>query len=427
MADSSQTAPLTDTSQPQLGFDPKRLKQQLRVAERRKTIRAISLVGPLLLFVLVFFLFPIGSLLERSIHSPEFVTIFPQSASILNKTEDLADLDEAAFYGALFTELQTAAKERTFGPVGRRLNQDVPGFISLFKKTARKIKKEKDIPADVKAWFVSKNEKWAEPTYLHAMKRASSAWTDFYMLTALDLQRTDGGEIAAVDEGKALFVDILIRTMEISLGVTVICVLLGYPVSWVLAHASPNVRNILLIGVLFPFWTSLLVRTAAWIIVLQKEGPINSALEILGLIDEPLQLVFNRFGVYVALTHILLPFLVLPLYSVMKAIPNDYMRAAKSLGAKPWVAFFRVYLPQSLPGLSAGAILVFILSIGYYITPALVGGPKDQMISYFIAFYTNNTINWGLASALAFILLVVTLVFYALYQRVTGGKAGMGV
>ena len=196
------------------------------------------------------------------------------------------------------------------------------------------------------------------------------------MLTALDLQRSDSGNITAVDEQKALFVDILIRTMEISFGVTLICVILGYPVAWVLAHASDNVRNVLLIGVLFPFWTSLLVRTAAWIIVLQKEGPINSMLQTLRIIDEPLQLVFNRFGVYVALTHILLPFLVLPLYSVMKAIPNDYMRAAKSLGAKPWVAFLRVYFPQSLPGLSAGAILVFILSIGYYITPALVGDRK---------------------------------------------------
>ncbi|MCV6574734.1 MAG: ABC transporter permease [Cohaesibacter sp.] len=427
MAASSQTAPLTDSSQPHLGFDPKKLKAQLRTAERRKTLRALALVAPLFLFVLVFFLFPIGSLLERSVNSPEFVTIFPQSAAILNKSDNLKTLDEQAFYDALFEELQIAAKERSFGPVGRRLNQDVTGFISLFKKTARKIKKEKQRPADAKAWFLSQNENWGNPTYLHAMKRASSAWTDFYMLTALDLQRSDGGSIIAVEDEKALFVDILIRTMEISLGVTLICVILGYPVAWVLAHASDTVRNILLIGVLFPFWTSLLVRTAAWIIVLQKEGPINSMLQSLHIIDEPLQLVFNRFGVYVALTHILLPFLVLPLYSVMKAIPNDYMRAAKSLGAKPWVAFIRVYLPQSLPGLSAGAILVFILSIGYYITPALVGGPKDQMISYFIAFYTNNTINWGLASALAFILLVVTLVFYALYQRVTGGKAGMGV
>jgi putative spermidine/putrescine transport system permease protein len=427
MAASSQTAPLTDDSQPQLGFDPKKLKAQLRVAERRKTMRALTLVAPLFLFVLVFFLFPIGSLLERSVNSPEFVTIFPQSATFLEQSDNLENLDEKAFYTALFTEFRTSAKERTFGPVGRRLNQDVPGFISLFKKTARKIKKEKEIPKDPKAWFVEKHENWANPTYLHAMKRASSAWTDFYMLTALDLQRNDAGNIQAVDEQKALFVDILIRTMEISFGVTIICVILGYPVAWVLAHASDNVRNVLLIGVLFPFWTSLLVRTAAWIIVLQKEGPINSLLQTLQIIDEPLQLVFNRFGVYVALTHILLPFLVLPLYSVMKAIPNDYMRAAKSLGAKPWVAFLRVYFPQSLPGLSAGAILVFILSIGYYITPALVGGPKDQMISYFIAFYTNNTINWGLASALAFILLVVTLVFYALYQRVTGGKAGMGV
>ena len=178
---------------------------------------------------------------------------------------------------------------------------------------------------------------------------------------------------------------------------TLICCVLGYPLAWALVHAEP-LRGAMLLGVLFPFWTSLLVRTAAWMIVLQKEGPINSLLRWLGLIDAPLALVFNRFGVYVALTHVLLPFLVLPLYSVMTTIPRDHMRAAKSLGARPAFAFLSVYLPQTLPGLSAGAILVFIMCIGYYITPALVGGPKDQMISYFIAFYTNNTINWGLAA-----------------------------
>ena len=165
-----------------------------------------------------------------------------------------------------------------------------------------------------------------------------------------------------------------------------------------------------MILVLLPFWTSLLVRTGAWVVLLQREGPVNGLLQALGLTDEPLQLVYNRFGVYVAMTHILLPFMVLPLYSVMRGIPPEYMRAAASLGARPLRAFLRVYLPQTVPGIGAGCLLVFILAIGYYITPALVGGANDQMVSYFVAFFTNQTVNWGMAAALGAVLLIATLV-----------------
>ena len=171
---------------------------------------------------------------------------------------------------------------------------------------------------------------------------------------------------------------------------------------------------------LLPFWTSLLVRTGAWVVLLQREGVVNDVLIALGLISEPLQLVYNRFGVYVAMTHILLPFMVLPLYSVMRGIPPQYMRAAASLGARPLRAFLRVYLPQTVPGIGAGCLLVFILAIGYYITPALIGGINDQMVSYFVAFFTNQTVNWGMASALGTVLLIVTLLLFALYARLVG-------
>lgn len=407
-------------------LNTKTLKAQLKAANRRRTWRAVGLVAPLFLFVAIFFISPIAGLLGQAVHSPEFVETFPRSAKLLKTADSLEALDEG-FYKPFFEELQAAQKARTLGSVARRLNQDRSGMLGLFKKTGRKAKRLKAMPDNYRDWFASIDKRWLSPETLGTMRNAATTYTDFYMLTALDMKRNAAGDVEAVEEGQALFIDVMLRTMEISFGVTIFCILLGYPLAWVIAHAGTKVRNVLLIGVLFPFWTSLLVRTAAWIIVLQKEGPINKMLINLNLINEPLQLVFNRFGVYVALTHILLPFLVLPLYSVMKSIPRDYMRAAKSLGAKPIPAFFLVYFPQTLPGLGAGAILVFILSVGYYITPALVGGPKDQMISYFIAFYTNNTINWGLASALAFNLLVVTLVLYALYQRITGGgKVGMG-
>jgi len=172
--------------------------------------------------------------------------------------------------------------------------------------------------------------------------------------------------------------------------------------------------------VLLPFWTSLLVRTTAWVVLLQNQGIVNEVLIWLGIVQAPVQLIYNRIGVYVAMTHVLLPFMILPLYSVMRGISPNYVRAAKSLGAPPTTAFLRIYVPQCLPGIGAGCLLVFILALGYYITPALVGGAGDQMIAYFIAFYTTSTINWGLASALGAVLLAATLMLCALYNRLVG-------
>jgi putative spermidine/putrescine transport system permease protein len=168
--------------------------------------------------------------------------------------------------------------------------------------------------------------------------------------------------------------------------------------------------------VLLPFWTSLLVRTTAWVVLLQNKGIVNDSLIALGVLQEPTQLIYNRIGVCVAMTHVLLPFMILPLYSVMRGISPSFVRAARSLGSPPTTAFLRVYLPQCLPGIGAGCLLVFVLALGYYITPALVGGAGDQMIAYFIAFYTTSTINWGLASALGVVLLVATLVLCATYN-----------
>lgn len=399
------------------------LKRELVRADGRKKRAAFLLVLPLLLVVIVFFAFPILGLLSGAVYSPTYAENFPHSTAQLKQGREF----DEPFYEALYKDIRAAEEARNTGRVGRRLNQDSPGFSTMLKKTGRASRRETPEPGSFRVWFAEQDPRWIDPEFQAAIARTAPKYTDFFVLKSLDLTRDVDGTINRVAPNQALFVDVMFRTFGISIAVTLICCLLGYPLAWSLVHASPKWRNIMFLGVMFPFWTSLLVRTAAWVIVLQKEGPINSALQGLGVIDTPLTLVFNRFGVLVAFTHILLPFLVLPLYSVMKTIPKDYMRAAKSLGARPVFAFLTVYFPQTLPGLSAGAILVFIMSIGYYITPALVGGPQDQMISYFIAFYTNNTINWGLASALALNLLIVTLVLYALYQKVTGnGRVSIG-
>lgn len=401
------------------------LVRDLRKSQRRQRLTALALVLPLLLTVFVFFAMPIAALLSGAVRSPEVADTYPQSAAHLVET---GDFDEG-FYAALFTDLVTAYEAQSGGAAARRLNQDVAGFTTMISKTTRAaLRKPPAEGMTHRDWFAEQDPRWIEPQFQGAIRRAIPRTTDFFLLRSLDLERDDTGAIVSSPENERIFVTVLLRTFTISLTVTVLCCVLGYPLAWSIAHARPRAQRLLLLGVLFPFWTSLLVRSAAWIIVLQREGPINKFLIGIGLIAEPLTLVFNRFGVVVALTHVLLPFMVLPLYSVMTSISPSYMRAAKSLGARPLYAFVSVYLPQTLPGFSAGAILVFIMAIGYYITPALVGGPNDQMISYFIAFYTNNTINWGLASALALNLLIVTLVLYALYQRIVGnGRIQAGV
>jgi putative spermidine/putrescine transport system permease protein len=208
----------------------------------------------------------------------------------------------------------------------------------------------------------------------------------------------------------------------LSVAITALTLLLGYPVAYLLATTRPSTANLLMILVLLPFWTSLLVRTSAWIVLLQQNGVVNDLLVYTGVIDanNRLQMIFNQTGVLIAMTHILLPFMILPLYSVMKTIPPSYVRAAKSLGASNWTAFWRVYFPQSMPGVGAGAILVFILAIGYYITPELVGGSSGVFISNRIAFHISNSLNWGLAAALATILLAAVMLLYWLYDRLVG-------
>jgi putative spermidine/putrescine transport system permease protein len=284
--------------------------------------------------------------------------------------------------------------------------------------TARKLPDEPD--GTWRDRLIGLDPAWGETATWAAIQRAAAPLTPLYLLAAVDRQFDAAGQIVRAPPEQAIYVSIFLRTFWIGFVVTALCLLLGYPLAYKLATLPIRVSNLLLILVLLPFWTSLLVRTAAWVVLLQREGPINDALQALRLTEQPLQLVYNRFGVYVAMTHILLPFMVLPLYSVMRGIPPQYMRAAASLGAKPLRAFVRVYLPQTVPGIGAGCLLVFILAIGYYITPALVGGVNDQMVSYFVAFYTNQTVNWGMASALGAVLLIATLLLFALYARLVG-------
>nr|WP_233495480.1 ABC transporter permease [Rhodosalinus halophilus] len=276
-------------------------------------------------------------------------------------------------------------------------------------------------PVDFRAAFLNSDEDWADIDNWRTIQTYSPPYTTGYFLNAVDMQKTPEGP-ALRDADERIYGLLFQRTMFMSLVITFSCILLGYPVAWILANLPMRQANLLLILVLLPFWTSLLVRTSAWKVMLQQQGVINDVLVWLGLVADESRLIMinNQFGTIVAMTHILLPFMILPLYSVMQTIPPSYLRAAKSLGATNWTAFWRVYFPQTVPGIGAGSILVFILAIGYYITPEIVGGTTGTFISNRIAYHISSSLNWGLAAALGTILLVVVLVLYWAYDKIVG-------
>ena len=274
---------------------------------------------------------------------------------------------------------------------------------------------------DFRAAFIEENDGWGDTENWQTIKIYSPDYTTGYFLNAIDMEKGLEG-VNARPESQQLYIKLFIRTMIMSLIITGSCILLGYPVAWLLANLPVRSANVLMILVLLPFWTSLLVRTSAWKVLLQQQGVINEILVWLGFVDDANRLILmnNSTGTIIAMTHILLPFMILPLYSVMKTIPPSYLRAAKSLGATNWTAFWRVYFPQSVPGIGAGCILVFILAIGYYITPEIVGGTDGVFISNRIAYHISSSLNWGLAAALGSILLALVLALYWLYDRIVG-------
>ncbi|MCL6415131.1 ABC transporter permease [Aestuariirhabdus sp. Z084] len=399
-------------------IDPQ-LKLRLRKAERFLKVRALLLVVPLVVFVLFTFVLPLTEMLYRSIHNPILVDNLPEVAALM-RDWDQQQLPGDDIFTAVGKGLVVAREQKTIGRIANRLNSEHAGMRSLLTKSARKLRKYKG--DDYKDYMLSLDKRWGEAETWGAFKVLSSEYTLTHYLAAFDMQYNAQGEIVSQPEERQIYVDMLLKTLKLSLLVTLFCVLLGYPLAYYLSILPPGKSNLLMILVLLPFWTSLLVRTSSWIVMLQGQGVVNSTLISLGILSEPLDMMYNQIGTVVAMTHILLPFMILPTYSVMKSISPVYMRAARSLGATPANAFFKVYFPQTIPGLSAGAILVFILSIGYYITPALVGGRTGQMISNLIAYHMQTSLNWGLGAALAGSLLAVVLVLYWIYNRLVGSS-----
>jgi putative spermidine/putrescine transport system permease protein len=402
------------------------LAAQLGRAERRKKLRALTLTLPLLAFLVVFFLVPLASLLIRAVENPEVADALPRTGQALAGWDRKSE-PPAAAYAALLDDFTAFEETAEAGALARRLNSEVAGARSLVMGTYRALPLGENLsPEQAREKLLEHDERWAELPYWQTIAKNSSRWTPDYLLASIDLKRDAQGNVVKVGPNAAAFSDILVRTFKISAIVTLSALLLGYPLAYWLSTLGDRKANILLILVLLPFWTSVLVRIAAWIVLLQNNGLINRFLMWLGITDAPIPLLFNRLGVTIAMVHILLPFMILPLYSVMKSVPTNYLRAAISLGSSPLGAFFRVYLPQTYPGVAAGGLLVFITCIGYYVTPALLGGPADQMLSYYVAQYTNVEVNWGMACALGSVLLTCTLVLYALYRKLGKAELSLG-
>ena len=368
------------------------LEESLKKAEKKNKIKAFLLVCPLLLFLIITYVFPIGDMLFRSVDDRMVTNMLPKTYKAMENW-DGKELPDEKVFAAFFQDYNLLVQEKTFGKLATQLNYEKNGFKSILKKLQRKMKKFED--GNYKEQIMDVHKRWANVEYWRAIKRRAPAISYSKYLKGMDLIENEDGNITQVPEDRRVHRVLWLRTLEVAFFVTLFCFLMAYPIAHLLATLPMKYSNLLMICVLLPFWTSLLVRTASWMILLQQQGVVNDFFVWIGLVadDNRPEMMYNKTGTYVAMTQILLPFMVLPLYSVMKTISPSLMRAGKSLGGTPFVAFWKVYFPLTIPGIGAGCLLVFILAIGYYITPALVGGASGTLISNQIAFHMKSTLD----------------------------------
>ena len=414
MATSENTA-----SGPLLTVDGTPLKVSLARSLRRSKLRGALLVLPALLFLIIIFVVPIAQLLSRSVDDTLVNRALPRTF-VAFESWDRQSLPAEAMFEAIFLDITTGEKY-TVGKATTRMNYEKPGWRSLIKKSGRKFKKKMKGPPYRDA-MIKIDKRWGDVTFWQTLGAMKDPQTLGYFLNAVDRQYDANKHVIMKEKERRVYVMLWWRTLLLSLIVTVGCLAMAYPVAHLLATLPLRYSNLLMICVLMPFWTSLLVRIVAWMVMLQNNGVVNSTLVWTGILDDEnrLSMMYNFTGTVIVMIQILLPFMILPIYSVMKTIPPSYMRAAQNLGAPPSLAFLKVYLPQTLPGVGAGVILVFIVAIGYYITPELVGGKDGQLIGNMIAYHMQKSLNWGLAAAMGTLLLAAILLLYWVYDRIVG-------
>tara|TARA_B100000780_G_scaffold171674_1_gene120170 strand:+ start:43 stop:1296 length:1254 start_codon:yes stop_codon:yes gene_type:complete len=395
------------------------LEKSLRKAERINKIKAFLLVVPLLLFLIITYISPIGELFTRSIDDKMITNMLPTTFKAMEKWDGQELPPEEVFASFLF-DYKILVKAQTQGKLGQRLNKEKNGFNSILKKLKRKMKSFEE--GNAKEQIMLVHTRFADVRYWQAMKRTAPPYSISKYLKAVDMYTDQNGDIVSVEEGRRIYKKLWLRTLEVAFFVTLFCFLMGYPIAHLLATIPMKYSNLLMICVLLPFWTSLLVRTASWMILLQQQGVVNDFFVLIGLVSDnnrP-EMMYNKVGTYVAMSQILLPFMVLPLYSVMKTVSPSLMRAGKSLGGTPFVSFWKIYFPLTVSGIGAGSLLVFILAVGYYITPELVGGASGTLISNQIAHHMKQTLDWSFASAMGLMLLCGVMAIYWIYNKLVG-------
>jgi len=395
------------------------LEVSLKKAERKNKIKAFLLVAPLLLFLFITYIFPIGDMLTRSIDDREVTNWLPKTFKAMENW-DGKDLPDEEVFEAFYFDFTNLVDQKLEGKLSTQLNYEKNGFKSIIKKLRRASQKFEE--GNYKEQIMAVHKRWADVEYWRAIKRRAPAYSYVKYLKGIDMYENEDGKIVQVEEDRRIHKTLWLRTLEVAFFVTLFCFLMAYPIAHLLATLPMKYSNLLMICVLLPFWTSLLVRTASWMILLQQQGIVNDFFVWIGLVTDEtrLEMMYNKIGTYVAMTQILLPFMVLPLYSVMKTISPSLVRAGKSLGATPFITFWKVYFPLTIPGIGAGCLLVFILAIGYYITPALVGGASGTLISNQIAFHMKSTLDWSFASAMGVMLLAGVLAVYWVYNKLVG-------
>jgi putative spermidine/putrescine transport system permease protein len=395
------------------------LEKSLKKAEKINKFKALLLVVPLLLFLIITYIAPIGELLTRSVDDKMITSMLPETFKAMEKW-DGQELPSEEVFASFLSDYRILVKAKTQGKLGQRLNKEKNGFNSILKKLIRKMKTFEE--GNYKEQIISVHKRFGDVSYWRAIKRTAPPYTVAKYLKAVDMYTDENGDIVQVEEGRRVYKKLWVRTLQVALFVTLFTFLMGYPIAHLLATIPMKYSNLLMICVLLPFWTSLLVRTASWMILLQQQGVVNDFFVLIGLVsddDRPVMM-YNLVGTYVAMTQILLPFMVLPLYSVMKTVSPSLMRAGKSLGGTPFVSFWKIYFPLTTSGIGAGSLLVFILAVGYYITPELVGGASGTLISNMIAYHMKQTLDWSFASAMGLMLLCGVMAIYWIYNKLVG-------
>ena len=395
------------------------LEISLKKVERKNKFKAFLLVAPLLFFLLIVYISPIAGMLFTSIDDRMVTKMLPQTFKSMEKW-DGKNLPSEEVFESFYKDYKLLMEEERAGKLSTQLNYEKNGFKSILKKYGRKLKNFEE--GNYKEQTMSVHKRWTDVEYWRAIQRRAPSYTYSKYLKGLDMYKNEKGELVEVSEDRRIYKILWVRTLKIAFIVTLCCFLMAYPIAHLLATLPMKFSNLLMICVLLPFWTSLLVRTASWMILLQQQGIVNDFLVWIGFIgdDNRLTMMYNATGTYIAMTQILLPFMVLPLYSVMKTISPSLVRAGKSLGGTPFITFWKIYFPLTIPGIGAGCLLVFILAIGYYITPELVGGASGTLISNQIAYHMKYSLDWSFASAMGLMLLAGVLAVYWIYNKLVG-------